>query len=321
MAEKQVQKGTCKACSGKLTTKGIACDACNFWFCYSCLGITKELFDAVQKFTGEHDAAHIFISCKTCMMTLMPVAAIKKGASIEAKLMSDKMEAINVNIEEKLKQNLDSLHKLEQKFDDSYNIGLAEIKEKVDKSLKDIETNTTENTLRWADIVRRSDVSDAKMDKVNIAVNNSAKVHSNFEERERSMLIFKLKENDKATAADRYNEDLSYVNKFIAEGLHLPVQSIQSVFRVGFYDAAKSRPLKVIFTYKSSLMLVMNNLSSLSRAELCYKNVSISVDRSKEEQALFKAKMEEAKTLTENSDKVYFVRGTYTPVIVEKRNQ
>ena len=65
----------------------------------------------------------------------------------------------------------------------------------------------------------------------------------------------------------------------------------------------------------------MNNLSALRQADECYKKVSVTVDRSQDERAVFKLKAQEAKTMSENSDKQYVVRGNYTPIIVEKRAQ
>ena len=55
---------SCKVCSKNLASasgkKGIAI-ACDAWHCYTCLGITKKLFEAINEFTADNDSSHIFI--------------------------------------------------------------------------------------------------------------------------------------------------------------------------------------------------------------------------------------------------------------------
>lgn len=61
----------------------IILDGYSQWHCYSCLGMTKYLVNSLKKFS--ESKLDIFMSCKGCSQSLMPVAAIKNGASIEAK--------------------------------------------------------------------------------------------------------------------------------------------------------------------------------------------------------------------------------------------
>ena len=94
------------------------------------------------------------------------------------------MEAINLNIEGKLQDNLKLMEKIEKKIDENLSKNLGTIKETVDESRKILESHESKNTIRWADMVKRSDASVVNMEKVNVAIHNSAKVHSNFDERE-----------------------------------------------------------------------------------------------------------------------------------------
>ena len=106
---------------------------------------------------------------------------------------------------------------------------------------------------------------------------------------------------------------------FINMGLHLPAQAIQSCFRLGKYVAGRVRPIKITFCSKASQGLLINNLSALRVAAEKIKNISVSVDRTQDERSVFKAKIQEAKTLAEQSGKKYVVRGTYSPYIVERK--
>ena len=71
----------------------------------------------------------------------MPVAAIKKGASIEAKILGDKLEALNANMEEQIKQ---SMEKIEKSLNDNIVKDLSKIKSQIEES-KNIHSKQVES--------------------------------------------------------------------------------------------------------------------------------------------------------------------------------
>lgn len=307
----------CKGCKKKLSDEiAIACDACNSWQCYLCLNIPKYLFDAITKFTKEDgDLAHIFISCKKCMVSVMPVAAIKKGVSIDTKVLSDKIDALNLNVEGNI---MDQIEKIEKKLDEEFKSQVLILKEQLEMNNTKVQSLSDESTLRWADVVKRSDKSDAAINKVEVAITKSAKDHTVFEEREKSIIVYNREESRKVSKVDRDSEDIEFVKDFINNGLHLSPQAIQSCFRLGHFNKDVCRPIRITFCSKASQILVMNNVSSLKDSEACFNKLSVSVDRSLDQRALFKAKVEEAKKLSTETGKIYRVRGTYTPIMYEK---
>ena len=61
----------------------------------------------------------------------MPVAGIKKCASIEAKILGDKSEALNANMEEQIKL---SMEKIEKSLNDNIFKDLIKIKSQIEES-------------------------------------------------------------------------------------------------------------------------------------------------------------------------------------------
>lgn len=304
-------------CKKKVTdSNGLACDACNSWQTYSCLGVPEYLFNAMDRFIKEGgDSAHIFISCKKCMVSVMPVAAIKKGVSSESKVLSDKIDALNVSVNESI---TDQIAKIEQKLDEEIKSQVTILKDQIESNGSKLDSFSDVSKTRWADIVNRSNKAEASINKVEVAINKSAQEHVNLEEREKSIIIYNKEESTKDSNIDRNKEDFDYVNDLITKGMYLPSQPIQSCYRLGRYNKDINRPMRVTFCTKTSHVLVLNSLTNLKEADASYKKVSITVDRSKSERALFKAKVEEAKQLSNNTGKTYRVRGTYSPVMYEK---
>lgn len=314
----------CKECSKDLSTDeaskiAIICDGCSKWHCYSCLGLTKYMFDAVKRFSesGKDDKhkCNVFISCKSCMQSVMPVAAIKKGSSIETKSILEKIDGIN----DIIKENIDiSMKKIESNIKENIVKEIESIKVKLEESKANQVEEAKSNVVRWADIVQRNTNTEASLIKVTKALDNSAKDIASYEEQDKSLIFFNKPESKKDISRDRYDEDEKFIKDFISVGLHIPSQPIQSVFRLGKASEDKSRPIKVIFQHKSSQVSIMHNLSSLREADDVYKNINVMVDRSKEVRALFKSKSEEARKRTLDSpDKRYVVRGQYSPFIKE----
>ena len=308
----------CKVCKCKLTDDiAIACDSCDLWLCYDCLSIPKYLFEAISKFGKEGgDMSHLFISCKTCMVSVMPISAIKKGISVDAKVISDKIDALSLSVEDKV-ENV--IKKLEKKLDDEVTSQVLILKEAMDTNGKTLQSLSDQSTVRWADIVKRSDKSDAALGKVEVAISKTAKQHVDLQEREKAIMLYKKEESSKDNIIDRNSDDLTYVKNFISNGLHLSEQPIQSCFRVGQFSEGKNRPIRVTFCSKASQVAVITNLSALRVAEECYKKVSVTVDRTETERESFRAKVAEAKKKSHETGQNYVVRGTYTPSLVLKK--
>ena len=286
----------CDKCSKDLVANsGIAihCDSGDHWFCYNCIDMSQRLFDSI---IAEGDTSMLFVSCSDCRASSFPIAAIKKSSSIEFKAVNDRIDILS--------KKLDSF---------------TDIENNVKESIKLIKDHTVTSKLNYADMVKKSIESSEEIRHVKEAVQVSAKEHSEHDERDRSIMIFNAIESKQGEYHKRCEEDLSFVEKFIGDGLSISAQEIQSCVRLGFYKDDVKRPLKVTFMHKSNQVKVTDHLFRLRDADQVFKDLSVSIDRSREEREVYKKLVVSAGERTRASnDKKYVVRGTYKPVIVER---
>ena len=181
---------------------------------------------------------NIFMSCKECSQSVMPVAAMKKGASIGAKAIVSKIENKHTDLEKTMERIDDSLSK--------------------ESKCSKVEI-VRRSYIRSAGIVKQNTSTEEQFKKVSKVLSNpavNAKDIVTYEEQEKSLTYFSVSESKKDTFKSRFKEDETFVKNFISERLHLPAQTIQSAFRLGKVFADKKRPIKVIFQHKSRQVLI-----------------------------------------------------------------
>ena len=287
----------CDKCDRDLSTNSklaIHCDAGDHWFCYSCIGMSDKLFKAIS---AEKETPMLFVSCKDCRASSFPMAALKKSTAIEFNDINSKIKDLSA------------------KFD-SFN---KDIEGKVDESLKMIKEQAKVTKVNYADMVKKSIESREEISSVKEAVKVSVRDLTEYEERDKSIVIFKLNESKKDSAVKRNQEDREFVEALIDQGINISPQEIQTSFRLGLYKDNVTRPVKVIFANKSSQVKVVEHLYRLREAEQRFKDVNISIDRTRAQRDQLKVLIDQADQQTRASnDKKYVVRGTYKPYIVER---
>ena len=239
----------------------------------------------------------LFVSCKECRESSFPMAALRKSSAIEFKEVNSKIEELSKKLE-----------------------SFSTVEGKVNESIQMIKEQTAANKLNYADMVKKSTESREDILRVKEAVQESAKDHSEHEERDRSIMIFNCNESSSDNKASRSEDDLAYVENFIDKGLSISPQEVQSHIRLGFYkDDGTKRPMKITFDSKSSQVKVMDHLYRLRDADQVYKSVSVSIDRSNAERESYKQLVIQANERSQADNRTFVVRGTYRPYIVEKR--
>lgn len=286
----------CKVCDNDLVAKknvALLCDSCNSWFCYTCMGVAKKIFDVLNH--KNTDTSMIKVSCKECMKTACHVnlsnslEVMKKGISDQLKNLSGQIDALK-----------------------------TESMTKVEESIQLIKVQNTEAKSSWANVVSMGLESSQSIKAVQEAVKISGKEHIECEEREKSILLFHVPESKSENSIQQKKDDLIFAEKFIGEGLNLTAQPIQSHFRIGRFEQGKTRPIKVIFCHKSGQVKVIENLSALRNAHDDYNKVSVCIDRNVEQRNIVKELVKKAKEQTDNSNtKKYVVRGHFRPYIHE----
>ena len=139
------------------------------------------------------------------------------------------------------------------------------------------------------------------------------------EERDRSIMVYNVLESSAENGNKRMKDDVSFINDFVTEGLHIQSVEIESVARIGKYERNKKRPMKVKFCNRTDQVKVLKNLCNLSEADEKIKICTITIDRNIKQRDEVKKLFEEAKFKSVNSsNKHYLVRGSpFKPYIIE----
>ena len=67
------------------------------------------------------------------------------------------------------------------------------------------------------------------------------------EERDRSIMVYNVLESSAENGNKLMKDDVSFINDFVTEGLHIQSVEIESVARIGKYERNKKRHMKVKF--------------------------------------------------------------------------
>ena len=150
----------CAKCGEDLDTHNdiaIYCDAGGHWFCYGCMDMSQKLFEAI---ISEGNTPMLFISCTECRASSFPVASLKQSTSKEFKQVNDRLE--------ELRNKLDSYKNIETK---------------IEQSVKLIKEQSKVSSINYADMVKKSLESKDEIIKVQQALHESVKDHTEQEER------------------------------------------------------------------------------------------------------------------------------------------
>ena len=236
------------------------------------------------------------VLCKECIKESYPVqigkqlSEIKKNISIQIKDLSDRFESMKTNYVAKQ-----------------------------DETINAIQSHNTEAKVSWANTVKMGLESSQSIKAVRDEVKVAGSKNLELKEKDRSIVMFNHPESKKTNSAERKKDDLTFIEKFIDEGLNISAQPVQSCFRLGRYNENKNRPMKVIFCQKVGQVKVMENLSSLRGASEDYNKVSVCIDRDAAERKVVQELVQKAKEQTTNStNKRYVVRGAFNPYIQEQ---
>ena len=129
------------------------------------------------------------------------------------------------------------------------------------------------------------------------------------QEREYNLIIYRAEESKAEDNEERKKHDKEFftaVTKITnTEGIE-----VASINRIGEKKDDAKRPLRIILKDKAAKVKVLENAKLLANADSKYQSISISADYSKEERAKIKAKVDEAKKLSEEDlNHVWKVRG------------
>ena len=220
---------------------------------------------------------------------------------------------------EKLQENLTSNNTVAaiqnemKQFEERIEKKLADQSTKLEdhstKILKDVPEQITQKvTKSWA-----NNKTDAKPENFRDIVQEALVLKENEDrkkdEREYNLIIYRAEESKAEDNEERKKHDKEFftaVTKITnTEGIE-----VASINRIGEKKDDVKRPLRIILKDKAAKVKVLENAKLLANADSKYQSISISADYSKEERAKIKAKVDEAKKLSEEDlNHVWKVRG------------
>lgn len=279
--------------------KGIECEVCKTWVCRPCSNIPTKLFTAlVTARKGKDDSSMVMFSCNKCN---------KLEGTIKVKQISTDLKSISTKLDNLTKSTNQNANEIKLHVDNKMIETCNELKHDINKKNDETYASIAKKCLTPSMTQIKSDIE---------RVIKKTSIDSKIQEkRDRSFIIFNYPEGD---SVESKNDDKSFVDKFITEGLSIAPKTIESVIRLGS-KGDKVRPIKVTCDKKEDQVSIMRNLSNLKHAEQLYKKCSISIDRNEAQRSAFKKLIDEAKKQSaESIDSDFIVRGSqYKPEIIQ----
>ena len=280
-------------------SKSITCDHCENWFCMECSNITKKIFDGIitcnQK---KEDVSMLIFICERCRANDTDLKDMKRDISDIKKELSKMCNDIGESSTD-IKTHIEKKLKVPRNFNPNV----------VDKRIL---LQILSKNVKCQTYIVSMKIKKKCLDKSSLDTKDQV-------ERDRSIMVYNVLESSAENGNKRMKDDVSFINDFVTEGLHIQSVEIESVARIGKYERNKKRPMKVKFCNRTDQVKVLKNLCNLSEADEHFKICTITIDRNIKQRDEVNKLVEEAKLKSVNSsNKHYLVRGSpFKPYIIE----
>ena len=187
-------------------------------------------------------------------------------------------------------RNQSKLIQVQEELNDNKSVQLDSVQKTVDEKLS-----------TWSSVEAKN--SEKKV--IQREMKKAVKLAFNEQDRERSIIMFNVKEQEITDTNEHHDGDLAFK---IMQRAGLPEQDgTYKCERIGAPDSSRIRPLKVLFSSKSTafdLLLKSKNLKDDDQ----FNNIFIVPDRSREERAEHKILVEQLRAKrAENPDKKFYI--------------
>ena len=281
--------------------EALKCESCPDKFCNSCLDMEIEYFEFIK------DRPDCFWRCPNCHED------INNAREWEDNLMN-KIDGKLEKLQENLTDNntVAAIQKQMKQFEEKIEKKIADQSSKLENSTKilnDVPEQITQKvTKSWAD--NKNDAQPENFrDIVQEALALKESEDRKKDEREYNLIIYRAEESKSDDSEERKKHDKEFFTE-VAKITKTEGIEVASINRIGEKKDDIKRPLRIVLKNKAAKIKVLENAKLLAKAENKYQSISISADYSKEERAKIKAKVEEAKKLSEDDlNHVWKVRG------------
>ena len=301
------EEWTCVRCNLKSRSDDVPmleCNLCNTRTCTKCAKINNTAYKVLAR-------QDIMWFCTQGCTTAANKAINQRRSDTKEQMdiasgmqkleatISGRVQHLNTILYQELQQTMYSIEEAILTKIDKTNAISQSWAEKVQNGLGPTIVNAAQSTNELTTIMK-------------VAIEETKQNDRMMDDKQRSIIIYKVEESKKENADERKKEEEDIVDRLCNEGARVQGCKVTKMFRLGKYDKDKNqpRPLKVTFEMKEQQQKLLANLRNLKEADEDLKRLSISPDLTKEARAEIKIKVEEAKELTKNSkDSVFKVRG------------
>ena len=254
-----------------------------------------EFEDCVKGFLRSINVKDVDDISKNCLKQ------IHKDPLVEHTLKLTKLLKSSHEMLKSAAADLDTL-KCEQLRNQSKLIQVQEdLNDKKSVQLDSVQKTVDEKLTTWSSVVAKNSEKKVMQKEMKRAV----KLAFNEQDRERSVIMFNVKERETADTNEHHDGELAFK---IMQRAGLPEQDgTYNCERIGAPIDSRSRPLKVLFSSKSTafeLLLRSKNLKDDDQ----FHNIFIAPDRSREERVEHKKLVEQLRAKrAENPDKKFYI--------------
>ena len=274
----------CQKCNKKITktSQFLKCYNCSKSCHITCYAIPESIYNYLK----DNVSPNVQFICTPCR---------KEDLKVSQNSLEEQVGKLTLQIQDISKQ-MKKITETHQNF------------EKTSLTITNAAESITNRQPTWAELAAKDTGEENEMitTLANKVVNTQIKLTQDREEREKNMIIFNAKENEK----NDINLDIAAFGVLCQQGLGLQVIPDVKMQRLGSKEPNKTRPIKVSFSTTWEKRRYFAKLYKLKTSR--YQDIRISHDMNEEDRQMNKNLLKKAHELNESekpSDFKYKVRG------------
>ena len=281
------------------------CSLCTRYFCGPCIGMTDSEYTAVQQLPSDD----VLWLCADCHVKVMSIKVCNpQNVSNKVDSLEQKFEKIVNNVNTSLGQLRLELETTKKSL---FQNVVKSVETSCQKFFKKAFLGHKSDDKKTLSVVQNEGVTGVMKEIIIEQRQEQEKEDRLKEEREKNIIIYKVNETEGLPLNERKAKDETLVTKIMGQ-LNSSDIGVKSISRLGKFESqkhkeGKMRPIKVSFHTKECRDSVMRNAPRLADAsDPEIKNIHLGYDLSQNERDTVKAKIEEAKKLSAESDQFFY---------------
>jgi hypothetical protein len=289
---------------------GLGCDMCGDWYHIQCVRIKNEIYKILQK-GSKGDLGGVHWYCKQCFGAVAKLLKSVGGLQKRQDLLEEELETTKALLKAQTKE----MEAIKSDLTELRNV----VKQKATK--EEVEVEAKQKTKDFSEIVKQEVAGKFEQFQDNLnhvqssieETKERALEEKDKESRINNIVLYRVKESQESKYEDRQREDKTFIMNLLKDMLEIECdeQDLRRSVRLG-KRGENERPLLIELSTRMLKNRIMENLSMLRSADMCYRQLSITHDLTKKEREECKKLVEEAKQMQleeESGEHLFRVRG------------